>query len=330
MTAYSVLVPFVPSRPEQLLPFAALVQWTEAERLWQGQSMLLDTAQAYSYVAGAGFRVPVGVGVTLMPLRHPYEAALEARSLALVTGQPVVAGFGPGSASFQESLLGTAYPRPVTEAGDYLVAVRNTLSGTTGPSGISGATPGGAVLPPLVGPRVHLGLGVLRRRMAEVAGQVADAAITWLTPPAYLRDVVVPTLRESAEASGRTVPRLTAMVPVALSAPDRDLTVVAQASNRPHLQQSHYVAMLRRAGGSFGGTGSLADAEALIRIRAFVGGNPSQINEQLQEYVEAGVDEIVLNLTGVARTSGLQRALAELKQLIPELCRTRRVPATVG
>lgn len=57
MTEYSVMVPFVAQRPEQVLQYAAMVQWTNAERLWQGQSMLVESHQQGAFAAGMGFRV---------------------------------------------------------------------------------------------------------------------------------------------------------------------------------------------------------------------------------------------------------------------------------
>ena len=131
MTDYSVLLPCVPRRLEQALPFAGLVRWTGASRLWQGQAMVMEPHQTFTGLAGAGFRVPTGFGVTLMPLRHPYEAALQARSVALATGEPVIAGFGPGSTAFQENILGAPYEKPLQVARQYVTAVRRLLDGET-------------------------------------------------------------------------------------------------------------------------------------------------------------------------------------------------------
>lgn len=118
MTAYSVLIPFLPRLPEQVLPYAALVHWTHAQRLWQGQSLMVEPHHGFVHAAGAGFRVPTGLGVTLMPLRHPYEAALQARSLALATGQPVVATSGPeprrSSRGCSEPRTAARSPRPAS------------------------------------------------------------------------------------------------------------------------------------------------------------------------------------------------------------------------
>src|SRR5690606_9628172 len=90
MTDYSVLTPCVPRRLGQAMPFAGRVNGTPALRLWRGQSMILEPHPACVGAAGAGFRVAVGFGVTVMPLRHPFEAANQARSVALATGHPVI------------------------------------------------------------------------------------------------------------------------------------------------------------------------------------------------------------------------------------------------
>ncbi|WP_329196473.1 MULTISPECIES: LLM class flavin-dependent oxidoreductase [unclassified Streptomyces] len=318
MTAYSVLIPFLPRRPEQVLPYAALVHWTHAQRLWQGQSLMVEPHHGFVHAAGAGFRVPTGLGVTLMPLRHPYEAALQARSLALATGQPVVAGFGPGAPSLQQGLLGAPYRSPLTAAREYLTAVRGLLAGET--VRMAGEYVScDAALVPFPSPAVELGLGVLRPAMARLAGEVADVAITWLTPAAYLRDTVLPALREGAAKAGRPVPRLTAMVPLALSRTGRAPAEVALASNAVHLGLPHYTDMLRRSGIEITGTDREADARALVEGRGFLSGDLAELVAQLREYEDAGVDEIVLNVTGVATLHGPQAATDELKTVLAAL-----------
>ncbi|MFD5467754.1 tyrosine-type recombinase/integrase [Kitasatospora sp. NPDC127059] len=106
MTEYSVFVPFDPQRGDQILPFAALTQWSTAHRLWQGQGSGGDPYQVFAVAAAHGFRTPCGTGVALMPSRHPFDAALQARTLALTTGHPVTACFGPGSRALQRRMLG--------------------------------------------------------------------------------------------------------------------------------------------------------------------------------------------------------------------------------
>ncbi|MFC5827810.1 LLM class flavin-dependent oxidoreductase [Nonomuraea insulae] len=312
------MIPFVPRRPEQILPYAALVEWTSAHALWQGQATLIEPHQGFVYAAGAGFRVPTGLGVTLMPMRHPYEAALQVRSLAMTTGEPVVAGFGPGPVVFQESLLGERYPSQLGAIREYVTAVRGLLDG--GVVDIRGEyVQCKGMLPPAVAPKIEIGLGVLRKGMARLAGEIADVAITWLTPVDYLAGTVVPGLREGAEKAGRPAPRLAAMVPIALARPDRTPVEQAMASNALHLQAPHYIDMLQKAGLDVTGKDPAADAKAVVAGGAFLSGDLDQLVAALKEYEQAGADEIILNLTGVFNLQGQKETMNELKSLLGAL-----------
>lgn len=315
---YSILMPFAPPRPEQILPFAALTQWSGAHRLWQGQALLNQPHQAFVYAAASGFRVPVGIGVTLMPFTHPYEAAIHAQSVAAATGHPVVAGFGPGAAVLQRSTYGKPYRSPLTASREYLTAVRGLLDGEVVEQDGTYFTCHGKLLP-VPRPPIEVGLGVLRPGMARLAGEVADVAITWLTPAAYLRNTIVPALREGAEAAGRPMPRLVSIVPVALAGPDRDAAALALTSNLGHLQLPHYVDMLRRSGIDTDSADPAAGAAALVEGRAFLYGEPKVLAEEFAAFHEAGVDEIVLNVTGVQGLYGGQAALRELETVLAEV-----------
>ncbi|MDE3723105.1 LLM class flavin-dependent oxidoreductase [Nocardiopsis sp. N85] len=315
MPDYSVLAPVAPLRPEQLLPYAALVQWTSAARLWQGQTTAVDPHQMFAAVSAAGFRVPSATGVTLMPLRHPMEAALQARTLAAITGHPFVAGFGPAAAIFQDGLMPRAYRSPIKAAREYVTIVRGLLDG--GSVDVDGEyfqCSGG--LPSLPSPPVEVGLGVLRPGMARLAGEVADTVITWLTTSDYVRDTIVPAVREGAERAGRPMPRIVCMTPVALAGEDRDPVRLALASNLAHMSLPHYVDMLGRSGIHVDVRRPEEAAKALIKGRAFLYGTGDEVSRDLDAYHEAGADEVVLNVSGVCQLHGAATALRELEAIL--------------
>lgn len=110
----SVMFPVMPERIEDLVRFARRVADGPCHRLWMGQTLTYETFQALAYLAGAGVRLPVGTGVALTPLRHPYEAALQARTVAQLMGHPVVAAFGTGGQEFAQDMLGAPHARPAT------------------------------------------------------------------------------------------------------------------------------------------------------------------------------------------------------------------------
>lgn len=317
MTVYSVLA--LSGHPRQIVPYAALMSSAGAHRLWHGQMTRIEPHQAFTYAAGAGYPVRVGLGVTLMGLRHPLEAAIQARSLATITGQPVVAGFGPGDQAFQRMVRRAPYASPLSASREYLSAVRHVLSGESvdvdgeyvSMRGRLGAAPS---------PQVELGLGVLRPKMALLAGELADVAITWLTPAAYLKQTVVPALRAGARAAGRPVPWLTAIMPMALDGPGRDSVELAHTGSHGHLRASHYRDMLNRAGAGISPEDPPeAAAKALVDCGGFLSGNLNRLTSLLAEYTEAGVDEVVINMTAVLMRYGEHEALAELKTILGEV-----------
>ncbi|MEU4682891.1 LLM class flavin-dependent oxidoreductase [Streptomyces xinghaiensis] len=313
-TLPGLLVPTMPETPGALRPYAELVRRTGARRLWTGQSLKAETHQSLAYLAGSGLRVPVGTSVTLMPLRHPYEAALQARSLALATELPVVAGYGVGASSFVRSLNGAPYRSPLTMAGDYLRTVRALLDGRiVDHAGDYHALRGRLV--PLEHPPVEVGVGVLRPNMARTAGAAADAAITWMTPPDYVGGTLLPALQEGAKEREHR-PRLVTVVHVAVERAGRDPYALAHTAAAGHLSAPHYTDMLRRAGVPADPADPRAGAAALVDSGTFVTGSPGHIAARLDDYREAGVDEVVLNCAGVLFTEGPDAALRDAEDII--------------
>lgn len=293
---------------------AALVRNGKPERLWHGQSLLVDSYHAFAYLAGVGIRVPVGLGVSLMPLRHPFEAALQAQSLALTTGQPVVAGFGPGAVAVQERVLGAPYTSQLGAVREYTTIVRALLE--TGQADFAGDSfDCRAVLPRLPRPPIEVGLGVLRPAMARLAGEVADTAITWLAPASYIADVLVPELDAGARRGGRPRPRIVATVPVIVEGPGRDIVELALAGSSGHLRMPHYREMLTRSGVDVDDD-LRRTAENAVAGRAIVSGTVDDVVGGLAEFAAAGVDEIVLNVTGVGQVHGFDAALEDVRTVL--------------
>ncbi|WP_214409111.1 LLM class flavin-dependent oxidoreductase [Sphaerisporangium fuscum] len=316
--APALLFPLQPTHPGEVAPFGRLVMDGLAGRLWMGQSVMAETHQAIAYLAGMGIKVPAGIGVTLMPLRHPMEAAAQARSLALLTGRPVVAGYGAATPELVGALRGVPYEKPATAAAGYARAVRASLGGGIFDHACE-ACVASVGLPPMEHPPVEVGLGVIRPGMARAAGAVADVAITWMTPPGYVRDVLVPALAAGAAAGGRAMPRVATVVHVALAGPGRDPVRLAQAGARLHLTAPHYTGMLRRAGVPADPADPRAGAAALVEAGVYVYGTPEQVVERLRAYREAGVDEVVLNPAGVLRTEGSAAAVADAARILGAL-----------
>ncbi|GLW09881.1 hypothetical protein Misp01_50100 [Microtetraspora sp. NBRC 13810] len=309
MARASVFFPSQPHAVRDVEPYADLVKRGIAARLWLGQSLLSETQQVVARLAGGGLPVPTGTAVTLMPLRHPVQAAVEARSLARITGHPVVAGFGASAPEFVTVLNGEPYARPATVAREYLSTVRSLLDG--------GAVRGFR-LPPLRHPPVEVGAGVLRPGMARVAGACADVAITWMTPPAYVAGTLAPALRQGA-GDDRPPPRIATVVHAAVDRPGMDAGRMAFLAAGHHLGSAHYSDMLRRAGLAVSPDDPAAGARALVESGLFVTGTAERIADRLREYHRAGVDEVIVNTSGVFLTAGRQAAATDAEEILTAL-----------
>lgn len=314
----SILIPMVPNRFEDVLRIAAEAFYGGAHALWQGESLGLDTSQTFAALAGAGFRMRTGIGVSLLPLRHPYEAALQSRSIAMAMGAEVTAGFGPGATSFQASICGAPYRRPGSATKEYIEIVRKLIQGEIVEINGEEFSCHGS-LPTVRHAKVSVGAGVLRRRMARLAGSCADTAITWLTPASYVTNELLPALEKGAIDADRPTPRLVCMLPAALERPGRTGGQLAVASNSPHLGAPHYQDMLQKAGADIRTNDVTHNAAQAVAVGAFHYGSADALCESLDRYRIAGVDEVVISSVGVMNTYGLNAALDEIGGLLEVL-----------
>jgi len=308
MNDLSVFLPIQPMDPAPMRQFARDALSVDADRLWCGQSLAVETQDVFAYLSGLGYAMPFGSGVELMPLRHPFHAAASARSTAILSGRTHVMGLGTGGLSFRRS-VGVTPSSPLGYTRDYVTAVRALLDGRPWQFGDEKLP---AALPPVVGhvPRVEVGIGVLGARMAEVAGAVADRAITWLAPLPYLDDVIMPTLA-AAGGSARTTAIVHCAVDRAGADPvDRVLSVVGQ-----HLRAPHYLRMLRQAGIGGDAADPRGNAQRVLDAGVYLTGEPEQIAAGIGAYWDAGVDEVVVNVGGVYAHSGAAAASEDLRSI---------------
>ena len=316
---YSVIIPHAPSTLETLTTFADLAMEGLAHRLWLGQTVTVDPHNLFSHLSGSGRAVRTGTAVTLVPLRNPYEAAIQAHSVSMLSGRSHVAGFGPGAPGFVEAVTGSTYAKPLALMREYLTVVRALLDGETVRVQGEYVTLAGrlAEMDEGLASTVEVGAGVLRAGMARVAGACADVAITWLTPPSYIEKTLVPALLEGAERAGRTSrPRIVSVVHVILERPDRDPVFQVLQGSKLHLSAQHYQRMLQAANVPIEPTNLVQSAAQLIQSGVYCYGDAASITRQLSRWADAGVDEVAINVSGTLFTEGEAAAGNDLRETL--------------
>lgn len=315
MTLLSVVAPSVPAHPHEWDTAAALVRSTSLHRLWVGQSYGLDSTTMLARLAGRGLAVPCGSSVMVAGLTDPRRAAGEARSIAAMTGHPYLHGIGPGSRAVQHRLR----PDEPTMRLDDLRRHVETLRTELDPS-----RPG--LLEPIATPPVHVGLGVLRPGAAALAGEIADAWLSWMAPARYLAETIVPAVHGAAATHRRPVPHGMAMVAVGVDRPGRDPWALAHLAVGGHIRQPHYRDAVRRAG-----IDVHDDYErtigSLLSSRLFVYGSADEIADHLHEtHGAAGVDEIALMTIATTNLYGLDATCEDVADI--EAAFARRTATT--
>jgi alkanesulfonate monooxygenase SsuD/methylene tetrahydromethanopterin reductase-like flavin-dependent oxidoreductase (luciferase family) len=315
LSRIGIIFPLQPTDIGSVLPYARIAA-TTGSRLWCGQSLNIETHAVFAALAGTGLDLEFGSSVTLMPLRHPYAAALAARSMAALSGNSYIAGVGPAATNMQQAVLGTRYRTPIAATERYVTMMREFLSGNAVRHSDGEWPTGGLALPALDTPPVDIGLGVLRPAMAALAGRVADHAITWLTPRTFVQDNLLPTMQTAAAAVDRPTPKISAVVHCAVRRPGRDLHRIAMLCSSNHLMAPHYTTMLRQAGIPVDPADPTAGASSLLEHGVIATGSADEIMAEIRNYQLGGVDEVIVNLCGVHLAEGPGAALSDLAAIL--------------
>lgn len=319
--------PFTPTRLDAFIRWSELAAEGPYHRLWVGQSAVIDTAGAIAFAAGAGHQCPIGVAVQVIPMHNPVTAAQQIRGMAAATNTELRVCFSAGDPAAQMAFTGRRFKSPLTATREFLTVLRAILDGEPLKQdghyfSLAAHMP---VEPPATG--VKLGLGTLRPRMAHLAGEIADAAVTWLTPPAYVRDVLVPALTDGATSAQRPRPELIVPVHAALAAPDRDPRQIAQGALGSHLRSSHYREMLARAGEN---AALRPGVDGALEARLLTYGTVDDIADRVVEVAASGADEIPLVLHQPGRSwSAIRDEWLSVGQAIAERLASVHGPAPV-
>jgi 5,10-methylenetetrahydromethanopterin reductase len=173
---------------------------------WVSNIFGLDALTA---LAVAGSQVPgIELGTAVVPTypRHPAVLAQQALTTATALDGRLTLGIGLSHKIVIEDMYGYSFDRPARHMREYLSILLPLLDGEqvafdgeTMRAGIGLTTPRPARVPVL--------LAALGPQMLRLAGQRTDGTVLWMTGPATVRDYIVPTLRQAAEAAGRPSPR---------------------------------------------------------------------------------------------------------------------------
>jgi F420-dependent oxidoreductase-like protein len=238
----------------------------------------------------------VRLGTAIIPTypRHPVVLAQEVLALHDIAPDRLRLGIGPSHRAIIEDIYGLPQTTPLVHLREYVKVLHSILrDGKVDHHGeffnIVIEFPRTAQIPVLI--------STLGKKAFQLAGEIADGALSWMCPVPYLLHTGIPLLRRAATANGRSKPPpLVAHVPVALSQ-DRDSVMVAgHKMFDMYSKFPFYVKMFADAG--FPLTTDKKMTDDLVN-NMIISGNEDTVATSLTKLLDAGLDELMVSLVPV-------------------------------
>jgi len=298
----------------------ALALIERAEELGFHSAMLgcgqhMDPLTVFALAGQRTERVLLTTNVMPTYTRHPLVMAMQAQTAQAAVGGRLRLGLGPGHASIIEENFGLTFERLIRHTVEYFQILRDVFA--KGHSRFQGEMFRVDWEIDVESPPIEILLASLGVQMCRAAGRHADGVLPWLAPPAYVRDTIVPELRASAEAAGRSVPPVVMIMPCILSTNREEVRAGVHEYLALYPRLEAYAALLQRSGVP-DSERALEDGWTDAMIDAVVPhGDQAALASSMKAYREAGVAEMAFLPVGVGsdRQRSVERtwdALAEL------------------
>jgi probable F420-dependent oxidoreductase len=272
----------------------ALARHAEAlgyDSLWVTHGLGRDSFLVLQAYGAATTRIGLGNGVVPIYPRHPVAMAQTALTLSEATGGRFRLGIGVSHRATMEAMLGLGLTEPLAVMREYVAVLRGALTGHVEFRGRhfrvhwSLGLPDPPPAPPIL-------MAALSPKMLELAGEIADGAVLWLTPPAYVRDVARPALERGRHRADKTLAGFEIVVAVPLAITDEPARALDafRAELVRYLQLPFYRAMLEQAGVADALKTFDRDGQTPVGLAETLGavGNAARCRAYLETYREAG------------------------------------------
>lgn len=219
------------------------------DSVWVTHGLGRDSFVVLAAYAAATTRVGLGNGVVPIYPRHPVAIAQAASTLNEVSRGRFRLGIGVSHKSAMETMLGLSLVEPLAVMREYVAVLRGALGAGCEFAGRHYRVRWSLALPKRP-PAPPIYLATLSAKMCELAGEIADGAVLWLCPPAYVHDVAVPAIERGRRRAGKPLAgfEIVAAVPLAIS-DDRPAAMTAFRSElKRYVEQPFYRAMMQSAG----------------------------------------------------------------------------------
>ena len=237
-------------------------------------------------------RILLGTAITPTFPRHPLVAAQQAIVVGQLAPGRFRLGLGPSHKPTIEGVFGLPFEKPLEHLTEYTTIVRQALQGS-GKIDFDGKRfhAHGQVTNP---PDVPVLISALRGSSYELAGEIADGAISWITPAPFLRDVARPAFDAGTtkRVDGRK-PILVGQVFAVVTDNSAEALSTARGRLAAYARLPFYQEMFVAAGYPEARQGAMSDA---MLGAIFIHGDEATVRTGIEQFLAHGLDEIIVSL----------------------------------
>ena len=268
--------------------------------------------------AAAGMRTErILLGTSIVPTwpRHPITTVQQVLVLAALIPGRFRLGLGPSHKASIEQTYGFEFKKPLTNLREYVHIVKTLLR--EGAIDFDGELYHAHAKSATTVRDVPVLASALQPRSYELCGEIADGAISWVCPHAYLISTALPALKAGAAKAGRPAPPLIDHTPICVHDDAREARGAARQMLNNYPRMPFYASMLAAAGfPEVMETHAWSDA---MIDAVFISGNERTVAGKLQGLFEQGIGEVIAHVVAagpdpaksVDRTLDLLASLAK-------------------
>jgi F420-dependent oxidoreductase-like protein len=278
-------------------------------QIWMVQSPWSpDILTTFAAAATKTSRVRLGTSIVPTYPRHPLVLAQQALALYDVAPGRLRLGIGPSHKAIIEDIYGLPQTTPLAHLLEYVNVLRTALwEGKVDHHGqffnVIVTLPRTAQIPVLI--------STLGKKAFQLAGEIADGALSWVCPVPYLLHTGIPTLRTAASAVGRSAPPpLVAYISVAISEDRGSVLAAGHQMLDFYAKLPFYAKMFSDAG--FPLTSNQTSVPDALGDSLVISGNEATVAARFTELLAAGLDELNVALVPITDAGDEQSRLMHL------------------
>lgn len=244
------------------------------------------------FAAAARSTERIEFGTCILPTfpRHPLAMVQGALTVDDLAPGRLRLGVGPSHEPAITRTYGLPFERPLEHLREYLTILNGVLK--DGKVSFHGKRlHAEAEIPAPTGVRVMM--SALRRNAFLLAGELADGAITWVTPMNHVTNVARPAIEEGARKAGRPAPPVIVHQPVVVSTNAEAVQEAALRQFGFYPRLPFYSGMWQDAGYEEAAQGTFSERMARALV---ISGDEDEVERRIRDMSAGGAGEIIADI----------------------------------